>query len=143
MSKKEKENEESDEEESEEEDSVEEADKNKNEQKAEDQPSNDQNKTEDKSLNLAKILFDEDKVTQYWKNQQPHKKGIFIDQIFPPIAESFYDKKMKNEGVEKMNIHKLDWKKSTDLIKKKDLILFPNKKINSTEIDFQINMMYN
>ena len=145
MSKKENENEESDEEESEEEDSVEETDKNKNktEQKAEAQPSNEQNKAEDKSSSLSKILFDEDKVTQYWKNQQPHKKGIFIDQIFPPIAESFYDKKMKNEGVEKMNIHKLDWKKSTDLIKKKDLILFPNKKINSTEIDFQINMMDN
>jgi len=50
---------------------------------------------------------------------------------------------MKNEGVEKMNIHQIDWRKSTELIKKKDLILFPNKKINSDEIEFEINMKGN
>ena len=100
-------------------------------------------KSEPQKVETKKILFDQEKVTQFWKNQKPPKKGLFIDQQFPPIAESLYDKKMKNEGVEKMNILQIDWRKSTELIKKKDLILFPNKKINSNEIDFQINFKDN
>ena len=76
---------------------------------------------------IQKILFNQEKVTQYWKDQKPPKKGLFIDQSFPPIAESLYDKKMKNEGVEKMNIYQIDWRKSTELFKKKDLTLFPNE----------------
>ena len=90
-----------------------------------------------------KTLFDQEKISLYWKDQKPPKKGIFIDQSFPPIAESLYDKKMKNEGVEKMNILQIDWRKSIELYKKKDLTLFPNKNINSNQIDFQINLQEN
>ena len=68
----------------------------------------------------SKILFNKEKITQYWQDQKPPKKGLFIDNSFPPIAESLYDKKMKNEGVEKMNIYQIDWRKSTELFKKKD-----------------------
>ena len=115
----------------------------KEETKKEEPKKEESKKEEPKKQETPKILFDREKITQFWKDQKPPKKGIFIDNSFPPIAESLYDKKMKNEGVEKMNIHQIDWRKSTELFKKKDLTLFPNKKINSNEIDFEINMKEN
>ena len=89
------------------------------------------------------ILFDRSKIKKYWKNQIPPKDGPFIDQLFPPISESLYDKKMKNEGVEKINIHQIDFRKSTELFKKKELTLFPPKNITTNEINFEINMKEN
>ena len=60
-------------------------------------------------------------IKKYWKNQTPPKDdGPFLDQLFPPRAEILYDKKMKNDGVEKINIHNIDFRKSTELFKKKD-----------------------
>ena len=138
MSKKENQNEESGEDEEEEEE-----DESKEEKGKENKENNENNNKTENAQKETKILFNKEKITEYWKNQKPAKKGLFIDQSFPPIAESLYDKKMKNEGVEKMNILKIDWRKSTELFKKKDLTLFPNKKINSNEIDFQINIPEN
>ena len=95
------------------------------------------------NTNSQYILFDRSKIKKYWKNQVPPKDGPFLDQLFPPIAESLYDKKMKNEGVEKINIHQIDFRKSTELFKKKDLTLFPPKNITTKEINFEINMKEN
>ena len=89
------------------------------------------------------ILFDRNKIKKYWKNQIPPKDGPFLDQLFPPRAEILYDKKMKNDGVEKINIHNIDFRKSTELFKKKDLTLFPPKNINTNEINFEINLEEN
>ena len=91
------------------------------------------------------ILFDRNKIKKYWKNQIPpnNTNNPFLDQLFPPIAESLYDKKMKNEGVEKINIHQIDFRKSTEIFKKKDLTLFPPKNITTNEINFEINMKEN
>ena len=122
-------------------------------EKEEEKESNSKNITETKTVeskevsenNVQKqnILFERSKIKKYWKNQLPPKDGPFIDQLFPPISESLYDKKMKNEGVEKINIHQIDFRKSTELFKKKDLTLFPPKNISTNEINFEINMKEN
>ena len=91
-----------------------------------------------------KILFDKNQINTYWKNQPPLKENRpYLDQLFPPVAESLYDKKMKNAGVEKVNIHQIDFRKSTEIFKKKDLTLFPSKNITTNEINFEINYKEN
>ena len=105
---------------------------------------NDNKGEEDKNnINNEYILFDRNKIKNYWKNQKPPKAGLFLDQLFPPIAEILYDKKMKNEGVEKINIHQIDFRKSTEIFKKKELTLFPPININTKEINFEINIKEN
>ena len=116
----------------------EEINENKSQKEEENISKNSANISENKN-----ILFDRTKIKKYWKNQAPPKDGPFIDQLFPPIAESLYDKKMKNEGVEKVNIHQIDFRKSTEIFKKKDLTLFPAKNIKTNEINFEINMNEN
>ena len=46
------------------------------------------------SFTLSTIKKYRNKITKYWKNQIPPKSGLFLDQLFPPIAESLYDKKL-------------------------------------------------
>ena len=102
-----------------------------------------ENISDEKNPENKNILFDRTKIKKYWKNQIPPKDGPFIDQLFPPIAESLYDKKMKNEGVEKVNIHQIDFRKSSEIFKKKDLTLFPPKNIKTQEINFEMNIKEN
>ena len=102
-----------------------------------------ESKNNNNDTEYKNILFDRNKITKYWKNQIPPKSGLFLDQLFPPRTEILYDKKMKNEGVEKINILQIDFRKSTEIFKKKELTLFPPININTKEINFEINMKEN
>ena len=92
-----------------------------------------ESKNNNNDTEYKNILFDRNKITKYWKNQIPPKSGLFLDQLFPPRTEILYDKKMKNEGVEKINILQIDFRKSTEIFKKKELTLFPPININTKE----------
>ena len=87
---------------------------------------------EEKKVEEVKRMFHFEKVTTYWKNQGPGTEGQkYIDQKFPPITESLLDKKMKTDGVDKINIHEVDWKKSTEIFNPNEITLFPVKDIPS------------
>ena len=90
-----------------------------------------------------KRLFHYEKIKNYWKNQEPGQQGQkFIDQKFPPITESLLDKKMKTDGVDKINIHEIDWKKSSEIFPSNELTLFPVDE-NKNEIPLSINFLEN
>ncbi|MCQ2818726.1 MAG: C2 family cysteine protease [archaeon] len=78
-------------------------------------------------------LINPDNIKTYWKNQIPNEPGNkFIDQIFPPITESLLDKKVKTEGVDKINIMEIDWKKAKEIFGT-NLVLFPGQDKKKTK----------
>ena len=95
-----------------------------------------------------KRIFNHEKVTKYYKDQNPPltNRQKFIDQIFPPIIDSLNDRSNKATGIDKINVQEIDWKKASELFPK--LCVFPNKKLmienNESEyIEFKINFKHN
>ncbi len=95
-----------------------------------------------------KRIFNHEKVTKYYKDQNPPltNRQKFIDQIFPPIIDSLNDRSNKATGIDKINVQEIDWKKASELFPK--LCIFPNKKLmienNESEyIEFKINFKHN
>lgn len=80
-----------------------------------------------------------EKITSYWKDQFPPQKGQkFIDEIFPPITESLLDCRRKTDGVDKINIHEVDWKKAKELFPNTSLSIFPPSN-GELKINYQLN----
>ena len=73
------------------------------------QPESEQKPEEEQLMDSSyeppiKRIFNHEKVTKYFKDQQPSTRNEkFIDRIFPPIIDSLHDRSNKSTGEDKIN----------------------------------------
>ena len=128
--------------------------KKKNDEDNSENPNKDssQNKEQENEEKLEneppiKRIFNYEKVVKYYKDQSlPLNKSNFIDQLFPPMIDSLYDKSKNNKKIDKINIKEIDWKRASELFP--SMALFPKetKKLDDTNknyINFKINYKQN
>ena len=119
-----------------------------NEQQESEKKQEEEEKVESSQEPPIKRIFNHEKVIKYYKDQNPPSanRQKFIDKIFPPIIDSLSDRSNKNNGIDRINVQEIDWKKASELFQK--LCIFPNKKLiienNESEyIEFTINFKLN
>ena len=88
-------------------------------------------------------IFHNEKVNTYYNNQKPNlSNNKFTDEFFLPNNDSLFNKGIKNELTNEINMNEIEWKRISDIFTSENLTLFPLINENN-EIEFQINIKDN